>query len=61
MKPVQVHPEAEAEADRTFEYLWIRSESAALGFDAELRAAFGTLRKTPGFALPICEGRGESC
>jgi toxin ParE1/3/4 len=56
MKPVQVHPEAEAEADRAFEYLWTRSESAALGFDAELRAAFGTLRKTPQICAPYLRG-----
>jgi plasmid stabilization system protein ParE len=47
MKTVRVHPEAEAEADRAFEYLWDRSESAALSFDAELRVAFSTLQKTP--------------
>jgi plasmid stabilization system protein ParE len=47
MKPVRVHPKAEAEADGAFEYLWARSESAALGFDAELRIAFSALRKNP--------------
>jgi plasmid stabilization system protein ParE len=56
MKPVQVHPEAEAEADGTFEYLWTRSESAAFGFDAELRAAFRTLRKTPRICAPYQRG-----
>jgi plasmid stabilization system protein ParE len=47
MKPVSVHPEAEAEADGAFEWYWARSESAALGFDAELRNAFSALRKSP--------------
>jgi plasmid stabilization system protein ParE len=47
MKPVRVHPDAEAESDGAFEYLWDQSESAALGFDAELRDAFGRLRRDP--------------
>lgn len=47
MKSVSVHPEAEAEADGAFEWYWARSESAALGFDAELRNAFSTLQKNP--------------
>jgi plasmid stabilization system protein ParE len=47
MKPAQVHPEAEAEADAACEWYWTRSEAAALGFDAELRNAFYTLRKSP--------------
>lgn len=56
MKPVRVHPEAEAEADGAFEYLWARSESAALGFDAELRIAFSTLRKSPRICAPYLRG-----
>ena len=56
MKPVRVHPAAEAEADGTFEYLWVRSESAGLGFDAELRLAFVTLRKTPQLCAPYLHG-----
>ncbi len=54
MKPAQVHPDAEAEADGAFEWYWARSESAALGFDAELRKAFGN---RPKLARPICAGR----
>jgi toxin ParE1/3/4 len=47
MKPVSVHPEAEAETDGAFEWYWARSESAALGFDAELRIALRALQKNP--------------
>jgi plasmid stabilization system protein ParE len=56
MKPVRVHPEAEAEADGAFEWYWVRSESAALGFDAELRDAFSSLRKTPRLYAPYLRG-----
>ena len=56
MKPVRVHPEAEAEADAAFEWYWARSESAALGFDAELRNAFNALRKTPRISTPCLRG-----
>jgi plasmid stabilization system protein ParE len=47
MKPAQVHPDAEAEADAAFEWYWMRSESAALAFDAELRRAFSSIRRSP--------------
>jgi plasmid stabilization system protein ParE len=43
MKPVQVHPEAKTEINLAFEWYWVRNESAALSFDAELRDAFGVL------------------
>ena len=56
MKSVQVHPEAEAEADSAFEWYWMRSESAALGFDAELRDAFSTLRRSPRICAPYLRG-----
>lgn len=47
MRPWRLHPEAEAEADAAFEYLWLKSPNAAFNFDTELRAAYLTLRKTP--------------
>jgi len=50
MKPVRVHPEAESESDGAFEWYWVRSELAALGFDAELRDAYSTLRESLRFA-----------
>jgi plasmid stabilization system protein ParE len=56
MKPVQVHPDAEAETDAAFEWYWARSESAALRFDAELRKAFATLRKSPKACAPYLRG-----
>jgi plasmid stabilization system protein ParE len=56
MKPVHVHPEAEAEADGAFEWYWARSKSAALGFDAALRDAFSTLRRSPGMCVPYLRG-----
>jgi toxin ParE1/3/4 len=56
MKPVRVHPDAEAEIDRAFEWLWVRSESAALDFDTELRNAFGILRKNPRACAPYLHG-----
>ena len=51
-----VHPEAEAEADRAFEWYWVRSESAALNFDIELREAFATLRRSPQICAPYLRG-----
>ena len=56
MKPVQVHPEAEAEADGAFEWYWERSEVAALRFDIELRAALSALRKTPRICASYLRG-----
>ena len=56
MKPVQVHPEAEVEADGAFEWYWERSEAAAVRFDNELRAAFVALRKTPRIGAPYLRG-----
>jgi plasmid stabilization system protein ParE len=56
MKPAQVHPEAEAEADGVFEWYWSRSESAALAFDAELREAFIFLRRSPQMCTPYLRG-----
>jgi plasmid stabilization system protein ParE len=38
MKPVHLHPEAEAESDALFEWYWAQSESAALRLDEQLRA-----------------------
>jgi plasmid stabilization system protein ParE len=56
MKPVHVHPEAEAESDGAFEWYWARSESAALGFDEALRDAFNTLRRSPRMCAPYLHG-----
>lgn len=56
MKPVQVHRDAEAEMDGAFEWYWARSESAALGFDAELRNAFNILRESPDICAPYLKG-----
>jgi plasmid stabilization system protein ParE len=47
MKPGQVHPEAKTEIKLAFEWYWVRSESAALSFDAALRDALSVLRKSP--------------
>ena len=52
MKPAVVHPQAEAEADKAFEWYWARSHTAALGFDTELRNAFSFLRKSPHLCAP---------
>jgi plasmid stabilization system protein ParE len=56
MKPAHVHPLAEAEANEAFEWYWARSNPAALGFHAALRAAFGTLRKSPQTGAPYFHG-----
>jgi plasmid stabilization system protein ParE len=56
MKPVEVHPDAEADADEAFEWYWARSESAALGFDVELRNAIDTLRRSPGICAAYLPG-----
>ena len=58
MKKTQVHPEAEAEADQAFEWYWVRSESAVLNFDLELREAFSTLRRSPRICAPYLR---ETC
>ena len=56
MKPVRVHPEAEAESDGAFEWYWARSSSAGMGFDAALRDAFGNLRRSPKMCAPYLYG-----
>lgn len=56
MKPVTVHPEAEAKADLAFEYYWARSEAAAVGFDAELKKAYAKLKESPLTCLPHLYG-----
>jgi plasmid stabilization system protein ParE len=56
MKPVEVHPEAKAEATGAFNHYWERSPSAALEFEAELRAAYGSLRKSPLIHSPYLYG-----
>ena len=56
MKPAQVHPQAEAEADEAFEWYWSRSESSALAFDTELREAFSFLRRSPQMCAPYLRG-----
>jgi plasmid stabilization system protein ParE len=56
MKPVSVHPEAEAETDGAFEWYWVRSESAAWGFDAELRVSFRALQQTPRIYASYLQG-----
>ena len=56
MKPVDVHPEAEAEADQAFEHYWIESQFAAFGFDNELREAFKRLRTGPSTGAPYLHG-----
>lgn len=47
MKPYHFHPEAEVEADAAFEHYFANSPTAAFNFDAELRAAYARLRRTP--------------
>ena len=53
---MRVHPDAEAEADGTFEWYWTRSERAALRFDAELRDAYSTLRRSPNGCVQYLRG-----
>jgi plasmid stabilization system protein ParE len=52
MKPVRIHSEADAEADAAFSRYWYESQSAALGFDQELRSAVQTLRRNPKMCPP---------
>jgi plasmid stabilization system protein ParE len=47
LKPVRVLHQAEAEADKAFDWYEGQSESAASGFAAELRDAFLKIRKNP--------------
>jgi len=56
MKRIEVSPAAEAEMIGAFEWYWMQSESAALGFDAEVRAALVALRQTPQVSLPYLLG-----
>lgn len=56
MKHCSFHPEAEAEADAAFEYYWIHSPTAAINFDAELRAAYSNISRMPGICSPYLYG-----
>lgn len=56
MKPVTVHPEAEAEADQAFGRYWVESPSAAFGFDDELIDAYKRLRAAPSIGGPFLHG-----
>ena len=56
MKRAHVHPAAEAEADAAFEWYWVRTEAAALGFDAELRTAIKKLLNSPRIGAPYLRG-----
>ncbi len=56
MKPVRIHPEADAEADAAFNRYWYESQVAALGFDRELRIAIHTLRRNPRACAPYLHG-----
>ncbi|HEY1896670.1 MAG TPA: type II toxin-antitoxin system RelE/ParE family toxin [Terracidiphilus sp.] len=56
MRPVRIHTEADAEADAAFSRYWYESQSAALGFDKELRIAIQTLRRNPGMGAPYMHG-----
>jgi hypothetical protein len=56
MKPVTVHPEAEAEADQAFARYWAQSQAAAFGFDDELTEAFKRLRAGPSTGAPFLRG-----
>ena len=56
MKPLQFHPEARAEARAASEYLWDRSQSAALGFDQELRATYQKVATRPLICSPYLRG-----
>jgi plasmid stabilization system protein ParE len=56
MKPLQIHHEAQAEAKGAFDRYWDRSRFAAMGFDAELRAAYESLQKSPYICPPFLHG-----
>jgi len=56
VKPYLFHPEAEAEADRTFEYYWLDNPTAAFNFDAALRAAYAKLSRYPNICAPYLHG-----
>ena len=56
MKPVTVHPEAEAKADQAFARYWAQSQAAAFGFDDELTEAFKRLRAGPSTGAPFLRG-----
>lgn len=53
MKPVTVHPEAEAEADRAFARYYAESPSLAFGFDDELTDAFRRVGAAPLTGVPF--------
>jgi len=56
MKPLDFHPEAQAEAKAAFDRYWDQSHGAALGFDRELRAVYRSVRKAPLICPPYLRG-----
>ena len=56
MKPVTVHPKAEAETNQAFARYWAESQSAAFGFDDELKEAYKRLRAGPSTGAPFLRG-----
>lgn len=60
MKPLELHPEAKAEAMAAFDRFWEQSRIAALAFDAELRVAYRLMQKTPLICPPYLHGTRRS-
>lgn len=56
MKPVQVHTDAEVEADEAFEWYWNQSYESAVAFDQELRSAYSFIQTHPKACSPYMLG-----
>lgn len=56
MKPIELHPGAQAEAKGEFDYLWDRSQPAALGLNEELRRAYRKIGASPLICSPFIHG-----
>ena len=56
MKPVSVHPLAEAEAEAAFDWYWEKSPSAALRFHVELTSMLRDLPRTSQHASSYVHG-----
>ncbi|MGB6973629.1 MAG: type II toxin-antitoxin system RelE/ParE family toxin [Terracidiphilus sp.] len=56
MKPVSIHPQAEAEAAEAFDWYWAQSPSAALRLNVELASKLRSLPHSSNLSLPYVYG-----
>jgi plasmid stabilization system protein ParE len=56
MKPLEYHPESQAETREAIDWYWSRSRMAALDFADELKATLADLHKAPQACPPFLHG-----